>query len=284
MCRDLILQRHDKVINLFSFKKKKKLAFMSYRNWSIDGEIYPNFNIVRDLCFYLKRNNFCDDVRIAPPKYFLPEGALLSPENIIDFLNFTLRNMDDCAHFVALKNDYFIDNDPLKKCTSMWTEAELMLWKRYSRKERVFYLVEVQNEQYQGYEHKIDPLNDYLSTVLAKIFINMDPNMRGVPFNWGKYSKYKLLGCQNPQCSKYFLINLDRIKSFNHKNELMNCPCNCGNKFGFEIVVHKNNKYWVAIPSIRSKIDPFPFEDVLPLLILTKEKDIEQRIMIIDWL
>lgn len=268
-------------MKLFS---KKNLSFISYRNISTDSRTYPNFDKAIRLSRHLVSEEFCDDVRIAPPEYFLPEGALLSPSDIINFIKVTRDNINDCTYFVVLKDDYFTlkENSDNAAFTSMWTEAEVCLWQYRAGKELVLYVASEEGAVFIKEMLHINPLDYGTHRILARIFVNLEPGRHTVPYNWGKYSNYRLLGCRNPDCKRYFLINTNKVKEHYQGGTTMSCPFHCGNTFTFKKTEYKKNTYWVNKQLINSQIDPFPFREILPLLILTKEKEIAEHIKIVD--
>lgn len=265
-------------MGLFS---KKKLSFISYRNVRTENQTYPNFDKAILLSRHLISEKFCDDVRIAPPEYFLPEGALLSPSDIINFIKVTRSNINECNYFVILKDDYFIYQEKYV-FTSMWTDAEVCLWQYNEIKGLVVYVASDEKSGFWKEELKVKPLDYETHRILTRIFVNLDPGRHTVPYKWGKYCNYRLLACKNLDCKRYFLINSNRIKEHHQGGTVMSCPFHCGNTFTFEKTEHKKNTYWVAKQLINSQIDPFPFRDILPLLILTKEKEVAECIDIVD--
>ena len=227
---------------------------------------------------------FCDDVRIAPPEYFLPEGALLSPSDIINFIKVTKNSINDSTYFVILKDNYFThkENPDDVAFTSMWTEAEVSLWQYNAGKGLTVYVASELESEFKIEPLQINQLDQGTRKILSRIFRNLEPGKHTVPYKWGKYSNYRLIGCRNPNCKKYFLINTNKVKELYQEGSAMSCPFHCGNTFMFEKTIFKKNTYWVYKQLITSSIDPFPFREILPLLILTKKEEIAECIDIVD--
>lgn len=109
--------------------KKKKFAFISYRN-TIKDDIAVNFNKISEYHWWLEKKWPEYIFKIIPPE-LLPHGTLFSPYDIADFIHTTFYEyLDRCDKFIIFNVDYYKENSIY---TSIWTEAEVCMWSYYSR-------------------------------------------------------------------------------------------------------------------------------------------------------
>ena len=213
--------------------KKKKLAFVSYRN-TIKDDSFENYEILCKSLPWLKAKWPGYDFKTVEPES-LPKGTLFSPYDIADFIHTTFNEyIDKCDKFIIFNKDFFDENG---NYTSFWTEAEVCIWSYYSRSKwyrigrnkDAFYTVLTPNDSgFNVSEIPLIELTDGQRRQLRQCALDFDkqPLRPDYSLPYLKTAKNLIVTCN--RCASRYMIDRGMVKK--HNTYLSRCS-DCGNEF-----------------------------------------------------
>lgn len=236
------------MFNLFGPRGSNGKWFLSYRNIRDESNDYPNYELALRVVDLLEETKDCNTCITIKPEA-VPYGTLFSPYDIVRFLNVTFIYLDSKDHFVILNKDYFEDD----KFTSVWTQAECLIWSYYGRdmflgqhnnKDKFFTLAtpDIEDETTLSLSEKpLLELDEYTRYVISAASFHNTPNRR----MYSKLAYLYFFTCE--ECEESSLISEETIKEYIENNKKCSCP-NCNSRF----TLSQEGEYFVAQPSDRT--------------------------------
>jgi hypothetical protein len=193
---------------------------------------------------WLVQNGECDKcIFIAPGS--IPLETIFTPYDVAKFLYTTFIFLDESDRFIILSSDYFSGD----QFTSVWTEAEALMWSYYDRdmflsahhRKEKFYTIatpDSDNSRFNLSRKNLLNLDEATNALLVRAAMDFAPRIHQMPPSYSELSYLYVFSCNN--CGANSLITKEVIKKSIRESKIRYCQC--GNSFRF----YKVREYFTA--------------------------------------